>query len=140
KAKKYVLALEQFKLSYATVPSPNSHLFIARTLAAMGETRNAYLEYDKVIGEAHERAKSEDRFKETEEHARLERDELAPRLGLVTIMVTHDDPSTTVRVGAHDVPRDYWFKPYPVDPSTVDARVQSQGRPAVVQTVTLGAG
>src|SRR5262249_39817599 len=122
---------------YSIVPSPNSHLFIARTLTAMGETRNAYLEYDKVIAEAHERSKTEDRFKETEQHAREERDSLSPRIGLLNVMVTHDDPSTKVGVGGHEVPRDYWGRPFPVDPSTVDVRVQTQGRPAVVQTVTI---
>ena len=46
KAKKYIAALDQFKQSYATVPSPNSHLYIARGLAGIGEPRAAWLEFD----------------------------------------------------------------------------------------------
>src|SRR5262245_41999969 len=56
KLKKYPQALEQFKQSYALVPSPNSHLYIARCLKFMGQTRAAYVEYDKVYEEASARA------------------------------------------------------------------------------------
>src|SRR4051812_4881405 len=52
KAKRFGAALEQFEQSYRLVPSPNSHLYIARCRRDMGETRAAYLEFDKVLAEA----------------------------------------------------------------------------------------
>lgn len=140
KAKKYGLALEQFRLSYATVASPNSHLYIARCLAALGETRNAWLEFDKVIDEATERAKTEDRFLQTRDSAKVERDELAPRLAIVNFNVLHADPSSTLRVGAHDVPRARWGHPFPLDPGSVEAVVQTPGRPAFVVPLSVGPG
>lgn len=52
KAKKYPQALDEFKQSYALLSSPNTHLYIARCLAAMGDTRDAWLEYDRTAAEA----------------------------------------------------------------------------------------
>src|SRR5690349_20067772 len=60
--KKYALALQEFKTSYSTVPSPNSHLYVARCLAQLGETRDAYIEFDKVIAEAEARAQTEPKY------------------------------------------------------------------------------
>src|SRR5262249_40070396 len=50
--KKFALALEAFKESYAAVPSPNSHLYIARCLRELNDTKAAYAEFGKVIDEA----------------------------------------------------------------------------------------
>jgi hypothetical protein len=140
KAKKFALALEQFKQSYAAVPSPNSHLYIARCLAAMGETRSAYVEYTKVVDEATLRAQTEEKYVPTRDSAKTERDELAPKLGMVTITVNNPDPASTVRLGSVAVPPDQWGKPFPVDPGTVDAVVQTGDKPPVKQTITVGAG
>lgn len=140
KAKKFIPALEHFKQSYATVPSPNSHLYIARCLAAIGETRLAWLEFDAVAEEAAARAASEPKYVPTRDSANVERDELAPKLGLVTVDVLRPDPAATVRIGAWPVPRDRWGRAYPVDPGTYDARLESPGRPPVQGTFTIGPG
>ncbi len=50
--KKYAPALDHFRQSYALVPSPNSHLYIARCVAFLGDPRSAWLEYDRTIDEA----------------------------------------------------------------------------------------
>jgi len=138
KSKKFVLALEQFKLSYATVPSPNSHLYIARCLAAMGETRQAWLEFDKVSEEAAARAATEEKYGPTRDSANVERDELATRLALITVDVAHAEPGTTLHVGRWEVPRDRWSRPYPVDPGTYEVRIETPNRPVVKSTVDAG--
>jgi hypothetical protein len=140
KAKKFVPALEQFKLSYATVPSPNSHLYIARCLAAIGETRGAWLEFDKVSEEAAARAATEEKYGPTRDSANVERDELATKLGLVTVDVAHAEPGTVLHIGKYDVPRDRWSRPYPVDPGTYEVRVETPNRPVVKSTVDAGPG
>lgn len=140
KIKKYKEALEQFKLSYATVQSPNSHLYIARCLAAMGEARNAWLEFDQVVDEASARAQTEDKYAPTRDTAKVERDELNAKLALVTITVAGASLSTVVRVGAHEVPQNKWAKPYPLDPSTVEVVIENAGKPGPRQTVMLTAG
>lgn len=140
KAKKFSLAIEQFKLSYATVPSPNSHLYIARCLAAMGETRLAWLEFEKVSEEAAARAATEPKYAPTRDSANVERDELGAKLGLLTVDVMRPDPAATLRIGSWDVPRERWGRPYPVEPGTYEARLESPGRPVVRTTVSLAPG
>lgn len=140
KAKKFIPALEQFKLSYSIVPSPNSHLYVARCLAAIGETRLAWLEFDKVAEEAAARAATEPKYAPTRDSANVERDELANKLGLVTIDVIRPDPTSVLRIGNWDVSRDRWGRPYPVEPGTYDARLETQGRPMMKTTITLGPG
>jgi hypothetical protein len=140
KAKKLTLALEQFKLSYAAVPSPNSHLYIARCLAAMGDVRAAYAEFDKVIDEATERGKTEDKYLPTRDTAKTERDELRSKVALVTITVVHATPATTVRLGDTEVPREQWDKPFAVAPGAVEARISTGDKPGTSQSATLTAG
>lgn len=140
KAKKFAPALEQFRLSYAAVPSPNSHLYIARCLAAMGDPRAAYAEFDKVVEEASERGKTEDKYLPTRDTARVERDELLPKVALVTISVAHPGPTTIVRVGATEVPRDQWDKPFAVAPGNVEATIAAGDRTITSQSATINAG
>lgn len=140
KLKRYIPALEQFKQSYAAVPSPNSHLYIARCLALIGETRAAYLEFDRVVDEAGARAATEPKYAPARDSARVERDELAPRLALLTLHVAHPDPASVVHAGAYLVPADRWNRTFPMEPGTFDARVETPGRAPVKMRVTLGAG
>lgn len=140
KAKKYRPALEQFKRSYDTVASPNSHLYIARCLAALGETQKAWIEFDKVSEEAAARAATEPKYVPTRDSANVERDELASKLGLVTVDVVRPERGTTVHIGAWTVPQDRWSRPYPVDPGTHEVSLDTPGRPSVKSTVTIHSG
>lgn len=139
-AHRYAEALDLFRQSYATVPSPNSHLYIARCLSQTGDLRAAYLEFQKVYEEADKRAASEPKYGPTRDSARVERDELGNRIALVTVNVQHADPSTTVKVGDVDVSQAEWGKPIPFNPGSVDVTVQTSGKPPAHQTVQLSAG
>lgn len=140
KAKKFIPALEQFKQSYAIVPSPNSHLYIARCMAAIGETRAAWLEFDKVAEEAAARSATEPKYAPTRDSANVERDELARKLGLITIEVSRPDPAAVLHVGRWEVPRERWGRPYPVDPGTYDARLEAPNGRVARTTITLARG
>jgi len=140
KAKKFSLALEQFKLSYQTVPSPNSHLYIARCLAAMGEAQKAWLEFDKVSEEAAARAATEEKYAPTRDSANVERDELGRKLGLVTVDVVRPERGSMVHVGTWAVPQDRWSRPFPVDPGTHEVRLETPKRPLVKTTITIRGG
>ena len=67
--KKFALALEQFRTSYDTVPSPNSHLYVARCQSEMGNTKEAFQTFQKVIAEAQERGKAEPKYLPTGDSA-----------------------------------------------------------------------
>src|SRR5690349_13504120 len=124
-AKKYALALDQFKLSYAEVPSPNSHLYIARCMARLGDAPAAYNEFDKVIAEGAERGKTEDKYLRTGETARLERDELLAKVALVTVNVVHPGPTTTARLGDAEIAREQWDKPFAIPPGAVEGKISA---------------
>lgn len=137
-AKKFAPALSEFKASYSDVPSPNSHLYIARCLAETGQTRAAYLEFDKVTSEA---AAKPEKYGQTGDTAKVERDELAAKLALVTVNVSGSTDGATLSAGGTDIPRDAWGKPVPIDPGTVEF-VLMPPPPAspARQTLTLAAG
>lgn len=139
-AKKYALALEQFKLSYAEVPSPNSHLYMARCMAKLGDAHAAYNEFDKVMAEATERGKTEEKYNLTRDSARLERDELLSKVALVTVNVVHPGPTTVVRVGDAEVPREQWDKPFAITPGAVEGKISAGDRVIASQSATIAAG
>ncbi|WP_437327644.1 tetratricopeptide repeat protein [Sorangium sp. So ce381] len=138
-SKRYALALEQFRASYATVPSPNSRLYIARCLADLGDHIEAYLEFDQVAAEAASRAKDEPRYAQTEQTAQLERDEIARKIALVTVTVAHPDAATSLAVAGKDVPRERWGKPFPVKPGKTEIVLRTK-LTSTPQTLDLSAG
>ncbi|MGK4007300.1 tetratricopeptide repeat protein [Sorangium sp. So ce1036] len=118
-SERYALALQQFRASYAAVASPNSRLYIARCLVELGDLTEAYLEFEHVAEEAAARAKAEPRYARTEQTAQLERDELAPRIGLVNVTVVHPELATSLTIAGREIPRARWGKPFPVKPGKV---------------------
>jgi hypothetical protein len=139
-AKKYALALEEFRASYAAVASPNSHLYIARCLAATGDPRAAYLEFDKVVVEADARAATEAKYAPTRDTAKVEREEQRTKIALVTVTVAHADASTTLQVGGQSVTSDKWGTALPLLPGSVDVVIQTGTTPPVHSTLTVAAG
>ncbi|WP_437578435.1 tetratricopeptide repeat protein [Sorangium sp. So ce887] len=138
-SKRYALALEQFRASYAAVASPNSHLYIARCLADLGEHTEAYLEFDQVAAEAASRAKDEPRYVQTEQTAQLERDDLARKIALVTVTVAHPEAATSLAIAGKDVPRERWGKPFPVKPGKTEVVLRTRTT-SIPQTLDLSAG
>jgi hypothetical protein len=139
-AKKYALALAEFRASYAAVASPNSRLFVARCLSDLGEHVDAYLEFDAVAEEAAARAASEPRYVKTQETAQSERDDLAKKIALVTVAVGHPEAATSLRVGGKDVPHKGWGKPFPAKPGQVEVVLTSTAGAPATETLTLVAG
>jgi hypothetical protein len=137
KAKKYSAALEEFRASYALVPSPNSHLYIARCLSFSGDAREAWIEFDRTAAEA---SNGGAKYAPTHDSAVAERDELGIKLGFVTVAAPNADPTLSIRIAGHDVPSDRVGKPYPVTPGPVEVVVQAPGKPPLRQTVTVGSG
>jgi hypothetical protein len=137
KAKKFAPALEQFKQSYALVPSPNSHLYMARCLAGMDQARAAWLEFDRTADEA---TAGGAKYAPTHDSAVQERDDLGPKVTLVSVTVPGADGNTSVRVGGYDIPTDHIGRPYPVDAGTFDVIVLGPGRAPNQSSITVRVG
>ncbi|MGK3996887.1 tetratricopeptide repeat protein [Sorangium sp. So ce1024] len=138
-SRRYALALEQFRASYAAVASPNSRLYIARCLAELGDLPEAYLEFERVAEEAAARAKTEERYAQTEQTAHLERDEIARKIALLTVTVARPESATSLTIAGKEVPRERWGKPYPVKPGKAEVVLRTQVT-SIPQTVELSAG
>jgi tetratricopeptide (TPR) repeat protein len=138
--KKYALALEQFRGSYAIVRSPNSRLYVARCLADLGSPVDAYLEFDTTADEAAARAQTEERYAKTQQTALLERDELGRKLGLLTVTLAHADAAASLEIAGHEVPRSRWGKAFPVRPGSAAVVLRTRAGSSVTRTVPLSAG
>ena len=108
--------------------------------AELGETRAAYIEFDKVAEEAGALVATAPKYTETQRAAEQERDDSTSKLGVVYVNVSNADATTTIRLGAYDVPPDRWGRAFPIEPGTVDLVVQKGGRVVMKQTITLRAG
>jgi hypothetical protein len=137
KAKKFGAAIEHFKQSYALVPSPNSHLYIARCLAGLDQARAAWLEFDRVADEA---STAGAKYAPTHDSAIQERDDLGAKLTIVSVTVPGADGNTAVRIGGYDLPSDHIGRPYPVDAGTFDVIVLGPLRAPARSTITVHVG
>ncbi|MDI1433428.1 tetratricopeptide repeat protein [Polyangium sorediatum] len=137
KTGKFEKAIEEFRASYAKVNSPNSHLYVARCLREMGKLVDAYLEFEKVAAEAQTAG---EKYAQTGETAKVERDELNTKLTLVSVDVATPESGARLTIGGVEVPQDRWGKPFPAMPGTVDIRLESGAKPAASQSLTTAAG
>ncbi|NUP06998.1 MAG: tetratricopeptide repeat protein [Polyangiaceae bacterium] len=138
--KNFAAALEKFNLSYQTVPSPNSGLYIARCHAEMGHNKEAYLQYKRVVAEAEARVPTEPKYAPTLETAKTELQTTAGKLAIVTVQVNNAAPNATLRIGTTTIPQDQWGQPVPLDPGSIDVVLDTVGSAPVTQRVDLRAG
>jgi len=139
-AKRYALALEQFKKSYDIVPSPNSGLYVARCHVEMGQNKEAFAQFKKVIAEAEARAKTEPKYIPTRDSAKGEMDELLAKIATITVNVSGAVEGTSLKVGGMILPKEEWGKLLPVDPGPVEVTLETPGKPPTVQRIEVKKG
>lgn len=125
-------ALALFRDSYETVASPNSHLMVARSLNRLNRTVEAYREYDIVVSEAEEAARSNKKYGPTAQTARNERSETEQKLAFV---IPRYDGTVTVAGKPASM-----GEAVPVDPGKVEVVLESANAPAEKKEVELAAG
>ena len=106
-------ALAGFRESHGIVRSPNSRFMIARTLAKLGRNAEAYTELDAVIADA---SALGERYSDTVTAAFAKKEEIRPRVGLVTVTLAGAPKNTRVLVGDEELPADRVGKPVAVLP------------------------
>lgn len=130
-------ALKGFQSSYGHVKSPNSHFMIARSLARLGRNVEAYKELTLVIDECEARGS---RYADTEQAAYAKREEVTPRIALLTITLGNAPKGTKVSVGDEQLAASDLGKPIPVLPgeSTVVAVTPKGKRHSQKVTIRTG--
>ena len=139
-ARQYEPALAEFRASYEIVASPNTRLEIARCLAGMGKLVEAYAELGRTAAEAKELAGDDKRYSRASAAASLERAELEPKLGFVSLSIKNAADGTRVTVGGEVVRQAAWGEPVPVAPGATEIVVETPGRAPVRQQVSLAGG
>jgi hypothetical protein len=120
-------ALAAFRASYDMVPSPNSHLMIARTLRDHADLVEAYTEYGKVILEADKAAARDAKYARAAQASRAERAKVRARLTLVTIYVKNAPDDLRVVLADKPIEKDSLGRAIPILPGRVAARATSAG-------------
>lgn len=138
-SKKYEAALTELNASLDIVASPNTRLYIARTLRDMGKLVPAYVELGRAAVEANELVRDDARYEQAATAARDERAQLEPKLAFLEVTVAHPAPDTTLRVSGDEVRRGGWAEPVPVVPGEVTVVAETPGRPPVTQQITVRA-
>lgn len=133
-------ALKEFRASYDTVASPNSHLMVGRALEALGRKGEAYAAYDQTVSEAEAAAESDPKYKKTAKAAERERDQLRPQVAFVNVHVAGAGPDDELVVGDRTIDRSDWDKPIAVTPGGVQVELRSPGSGAQTRTVNATAG
>jgi hypothetical protein len=128
KAGRLLEALAAFRASYDMVPSPNSHLMIARSLREKGELVEAYAEFGKVVLEADAAAARDAKYRSASEASRAERAKLRARLTMLTIFVKEPPDDLRVLLGDKPIEKERWGRPVPVLPGALVARATAAGR------------
>jgi hypothetical protein len=138
--KQYEQALVEFRASYAAVPSPNSHLYLARCYRQMGRVAAAYEEYAQVILESADKIGADRRYESTQKAASEERAALKPRIATLVIAVPADAAGVRLVVGADEVPPAKYGQEIAVEAGAVTVHAEAPGRAPFDARVQVDAG
>lgn len=137
---RYPEALEGFRESLAVYASPNTRLYVARTLRALSRGAEAAMELERTWREAHEQAPRDPRYLETERAAQKELAALIPRLGtLVVSLPQPPPPGATLTVDGVVVPRPLDGERVPVAPGAPRLIAKAPGYALFTRVVSVQA-
>jgi hypothetical protein len=140
RAGRYAEALAAFRASYEMVPSPNSHLMVARTLREHGQLVDAYVEFGRVVLEADAAAEQDVKYLSAAQASRAERAKLRARIAMVTVYVKDPPADVKVVVGDRVIERESWGRPIAMVPGALVARATAGGRPDQRQEIVAVPG
>lgn len=129
-------ALAAFRRSHGLFPSPNSMLFVGRSLRELGRNAEAVEAFEAAVLEARLRAVDEPRYRDTEAAAEAERDALSDQVGFVVLERGEGGLEGGVRVEGRAISPERFGLPIPVTPGEVAIAVGD----AAPQRVQVSAG
>lgn len=133
-------ALVSFETSYELAPSPNSLLFVARTLRELGRSVEAAEAFGRTAREARARAADEPRYAPTAEAAEAERRALLSAVGRVVLRLDGGWTAVEVTVAGRSIPEEALGLPVIVEPGAVAVVARTADGRVVRRTVDAEAG
>jgi tetratricopeptide (TPR) repeat protein len=129
-----------FQSSLDTVDSPNTRMYLGRTLLRLGRPADAWALLDRAARDADARAVAEPRYVPTRDAARAEADAIAPSLAWLTLDATDAPDGLAVRVNGSSLQRGGLGVTMPMQPGEVTVAASAPGRRDARVTLTLVAG
>lgn len=129
-----------FAASLDVVDSPNTRMYLGRSLQHLGRNAEAWSMLDRAASDAAARAEAEPRYAATRDSARAEADALAPSVARLVVEVTPAPADVTVRVNGHPIQRALLGASLPMDPGEARVEVSAPGFRGSTESVTLAAG
>jgi len=132
-------ALEHFTASYELFASPNSQLYIARSLRELNRLGDALRAFDRTVAEATDRAQTDPRYAETRDAAQAEGRQLRGRVGILAFEVDEIE-GLEVTIDGEVVPAEALGLPMVVGPGSHGVRATATGHLPFEREVSVSAG
>jgi len=129
-----------FQSSLDTVDSPNTRMYLGRTLRRLGRDADAWAMLDRAARDADARAAAEPRYAPTRDAARAEADGIAPSLAWLTLDAPDAPEGIAVRVNGAALQRGGLGVTMPIAPGEVVVEASAPGRRDARFTLVLAAG
>ena len=129
-----------FRRSLDLVDSPNTRMYLGRSLLRLGRLPESWAVFDRAALDAERRAATEPRYAATSASARAEAGAIRGSIGLLTVRVSPTPEQATMRVGDAVVSRAAIGVPLPVVPGETEVEIAVPGFVPARRTVTLRAG
>lgn len=140
KKRQLARAVTEYRASLDAVDSPNTRLELSRALRDSGLMVDAWGEYTRTIDAGNKLAAQEERYGKTAEVGETERAEIARKIGLLTVVVSHAPDGATLKVGSATLAAEGWGRPVPVTPGTIELALVSSGAEIAHKSIAVGAG
>jgi hypothetical protein len=133
-------ALEEFNASVSLYSSPNSRLYVARSLRRMGRVVDAASEYERTIAESENRAQHDSSFAQTRDAARNELAQIEPQLGRVALVGPALPSDARVGLAGRSLPPASLGFALPVPPGRVRIEITAPGYAPWSTEIPVGSG
>ncbi len=133
---RYAEALPLFRDALGASGSPNARLYVARCLYELGELLEAHREMRRTV----EDARGDDKYSATHEAAAKELDEVAAKLGRITVHVRGAPPDLAVALDDRPLAPSELGQPMVVAPGTHRVVARAAGMPDASRVVEVAAG
>lgn len=139
-AGRYADALEAFRASAASLPSPNTQLYVARCLRELGRPAEAWEAFQQAEREAQARSVTEARYAPTVAAAQRESALLLGRVAFVVLDGSALPPGASTALNGRQVDPGRMGRPQAIDPGGVTVTASAPGFQPFVATQQVAAG
>ncbi|MBI5513135.1 MAG: hypothetical protein HY909_05160 [Deltaproteobacteria bacterium] len=138
--RRFAEALEAFEASLRALPSPNTRMYIGRSLRELGRTAEAFTALEEAAREALDRARVEPRYARTAETARTEASALRALLAVLTVQVPEPVTGLSLTLNGASLELSRVNTEVPLRPGVVTLEARAPGFRPWQATHTLEAG